>query len=135
MLRQKLARLSSEFATQVFLALRAASLEDLTALARPMAAQPFVATVPRIAKPRVAKNTTARVAPTPDRELTRAAVDFFAARGAKGATAVQLQDHLQAEGASDVFTSLAARGVIRDAGIRRATGKGTAPVYVLSVSA
>jgi type IV secretory pathway VirB10-like protein len=166
MLRQKLARLSSDFASQVFVALRAASLEELAALAKPSAAKPSAAKPsaaqpsaskapakkPTAAAPIAAKEgapiapkapvTRAPRAPkksaepvrvaAPDRELTRAAVDFFTERGSRGATVAQVQERLQADGANDIVSSLAERGVIRDAGIRRATGKGTAPVYVLS---
>jgi hypothetical protein len=148
MLRQKLARLSSDFASQVFSALRAASLEELSAFAKPSARPPVrkpasaalastkaASTNARARAPRAAEKVVAQVravAAEPDRKLTRAALDFFTARGSRGATVAQVQEHLQAEGANEVVSSLAERGVIRDAGIRRATGKGTAPVFVLS---
>lgn len=159
MLRQKLARLSSEFASQVFAALRAAPIEELAALAKPSAAKPSAshpaakrpsatrpvavreaapAAAPRARATRTPRATKKAAEPAraaaPDRELTRAAVDFFTERGSRGATVAQVQDHLQADSANDIVSSLAERGVIRDAGIRRATGKGTAPVYVLSAS-
>lgn len=144
MLRQTLDRLASDFATEVFLALRTASLDELSAIAKPSPARPRVARSaaaalsPAPASPPKARTRALKKAaePTPaappDRELTRAAVEFFAERGTRGATASQLQEHLQAGSAVAVITALAARGIVRDAGIRRATGKGTAPVFVLS---
>jgi hypothetical protein len=138
MLRQKLARLSSDFASQVFSALRAASLEELSAFAKPSpkqpaASKPAATKQPKARAPRAAKKVVAPApAAVPDRTLTRAALEFFSARGSRGATVAQVQEHLQGEDAKDVVSSLAERGVIRDAGIRRATGKGTAPVFVLS---
>lgn len=65
-----------------------------------------------------------------------AAERVFAERGSRGATAAQLGDALAAQGvavahvAADVIRALVERDVIRDAGFRRTTGQGTAPVFV-----
>ena len=64
-----------------------------------------------------------------------AAERVFVERGSRGATAVQLSDALAAQGVpppqvADVIRVLVEREVIRDAGFRRTTGQGTAPVFV-----
>lgn len=67
-----------------------------------------------------------------------AAQRFFEERGQRGATAPQLGEVLEAEGfaqasdASNVIDLLVSRGVVGDAGFRRTTGSGTAPVYIVT---
>lgn len=63
---------------------------------------------------------------------------FFEQRGRKGATASQVDEHLRASGfvgvdgaVREVIGLLVEQGSIRDAGFRRTTGTGTAPVYVV----
>jgi hypothetical protein len=73
---------------------------------------------------------------SPSAATTSAALAFFVERGTRGATAQQLGDHLAQlglAGSTDVVTSLAETGGIRDAGFRRAAGKNaTAPVFIAS---
>ena len=133
MLRQKLARLASDFASQVIDALRASSLEELTQLADNGAsrAEPVVKSV----KKRAPKEKKA--APRDDafdQQLTMAALAFYDERGNRGATAQQLDAYLTELGlapTADVVRVLADRGAIRDSGFRRAAGKNaTAPVFI-----
>ncbi|CAN5876433.1 hypothetical protein BH11MYX4_BH11MYX4_53670 [soil metagenome] len=130
MFTEKMARLTSEFTAQILVALRAASLEELSAR-RPRAARPR-GPAPRKASKRPGLAPAAK----PDRAVTRAALDYFAGRGRKGATGDQLGAHLAelgvAAGADSVIAALAEQGAIRDAGFRRSTGTGhkTAVVWV-----
>jgi hypothetical protein len=139
MLSDTLSRLASDFASQVFAALRSASLDELTELAGRSVVEKSPAAPKRQAtlKKRVERRTAVKtIAAAPkaalDGKLTSAALEFFAERGSKGATAAQLSEHLQSADGAEVVSNLASNGFIRDAGIRRATGKGTAAVYVLS---
>lgn len=65
-----------------------------------------------------------------------AAIELFTERGRKGATAVQLESLLGSAlpvgGSERLVAALLELGKIRDAGFRRTTGKGTAPVYELA---
>jgi hypothetical protein len=70
--------------------------------------------------------------PHDDEAAMRVVADFFGERGSKGATVAQVAEHVSAERAPAIVAALAARGTIRDTGMRRATGKGTAAVFVLS---
>ncbi len=85
----------------------------------------------RAARPKEAAAPVVDISP-----LIGAAERVFAERGSRGATALQLQDALAAEGlspaeaAGDVIRLLVEREIIRDAGFRRTTGQGTAPVFV-----
>ncbi|HSO36458.1 MAG TPA: hypothetical protein VLT33_28225 [Labilithrix sp.] len=134
MFTEKMARLTSEFTAQILVALRAASLEELSAR-RPHAARP------RGPAPRKASRTSKRpglapAAKAPDGAVTRAALDYFAGRGRKGATGDQLGAHLAelgvAASAEGVIAVLSEQGAIRDAGFRRSTGTGhkTSVVWV-----
>jgi hypothetical protein len=76
------------------------------------------------------KEPTAPVAKKVDDDLMRVALAFFAERGAKGATVAQLEEHAGSAGGSEVVAALTQRGALRDTGMRRATGKGTAAVFV-----
>ena len=132
-LRQKINALTMAFAADVVRALRGVPVQELAALSGKKVI------VHRTAAKRVAaKKPRPRSAAAPlDGNAVKAALEFFQDRGLKGATDVQVQEHLRVRGfvsaTADVLSELAARGAIRDAGIRRATGKGTAPVYVGSV--
>lgn len=82
-----------------------------------------------------ARTRRAAAAPVvPDAASLQTAIAYFAARGGKGATAYQLAEHLAAQGiaasGASVTELLLQQGAIRDAGFRRTTGKGTAPVFV-----
>ncbi|WP_146653936.1 hypothetical protein [Labilithrix luteola] len=182
MLRERIAELASDFASEVIAALKAAPLAELTALTKkplppgydvagrapsPPSSTEEEATgtesesvqqelfneaaAPKTrgrkaggktkgagGKSQGAKAKAAKAAPAParlDQKRITAALDFFEMRGSKGATAVQVDEHLKAsgfEGDVDVVTALVERGDVRDAGIRRATGKGTAAVFVRS---
>jgi hypothetical protein len=147
MLQQKIARLASDFASQLIGVLTAAPLEELAELDRPSArsAPPAVRKIakPMATKPVAAKKVratkksaiTATTAPVgPSHEVKAAALAFVAERGSKGATAHQVDAYLTELGlpsAVDVVGVLSKAGAIRDAGFRRAAGKNaTAPVYV-----
>lgn len=185
MLRERIAELASDFASEVIAALKAAPLAELTALTKkplppgydlsaraaespsedeelttvettttPAQQELFEESAPKTkgrkaggktkdagGKSQGAKGKTAKpVAPVParlDPKRINAALEFFEMRGSKGATAVQVDEHLKSsgfEGEIDVVAPLLERGEIRDAGIRRATGKGTAAVFVRSES-
>jgi len=152
MFTEKMARLTSDFTAQILVALRAASLEELSAR-RPRAEKPSPAkpspavkraAVKRAAKPkpnveRAATPTLVkRAARTPDGAVMRTSLAYFADRGRKGATADQLGAHLNELGLADggdlVIAALAEQGAIRDAGFRRSTGTGhkTSVVWVSS---
>jgi hypothetical protein len=143
-LRGRIDALCSAFASDVFAALGRASLDELHALAsrgKTGGAKTKTKATKARAEPRAKATKAAKVGPSalpsrksvpPSAEAASAALEFFAARGARGATASQVLAHLRSNGIDeDVVQSLVARGVIRDAGIRRATGKGTSAVYVL----
>lgn len=181
MLRERIAELASDFASEVIAALKAAPLAELTALTKKplppgydlaarVAESPSEDEEPTTVetttapaqqelfeaaskgkgrkaggkakdvggKSQGAKAKAAKSAPAParlDPRRINAALEFFEMRGSKGATAVQVDEHLKAsgfEGDLDVVAPLLERGEIRDAGIRRATGKGTAAVFVRS---
>ena len=143
-LSHKISALTTAFAAEVVRALRSVPVQELAALsgkrlsappapqtiAARQAARPVAVKVKAKAKADHVKGT----APPLDRQAVSAALDFFVDRGRKGATGVQVLEHLRisgfVSGTADILSDLAARGAIRDAGIRRATGKGTAPVYV-----
>ena len=145
-LSHKISALTTAFAAEVVRALRSVPVQELAALsgkrlsappapqtiaARP-AARPVAVKVK--AKAKAKANHVKGTAPPLDRQAVSAALDFFVDRGRKGATGVQVLEHLRisgfVSGTAEVLSDLAASGAIRDAGIRRATGKGTAPVYV-----
>ena len=153
---QKITALTAAFVAEVVCALRAVPIQELAALSgRPFTAQAGSAPGSResparpparpvrakaaSARPKASADPeTARAAAPPDPHAVQAALDFFVNRGARGATGVQVLEHLRTngfeDGGADVMTELAARGAIRDAGIRRATGKGTAPVFVTTAT-
>jgi len=148
MLQQKIARLASDFASQLIGVLTAAPLQELAELERPSTRTPAVKRVvekveKKVATKKVAtrktasargREPTAAVTPTP--AVKAAALDFFAERGSKGATAHQVGAYLTEIGLAstlDVVGALATAGAIRDAGFRRAAGKNaTATVYIAS---
>ena len=152
MLQQKIARLASDFASQLIGVLTAGPLEELVQFTRPVASRPLAEkkavtptskTAPRKSAPKKAALKLPAQSAGPDlpnaqalrwREVTTAALEFFAERGTRGATAHQLGVHLTELGlasSADVVGALAKSGAVRDAGFRRAAGKNaTAPVYV-----
>jgi len=153
-LEETIRRLSASFADEIIAALRNVPLDELLALSADgeVAAEAKPAT--RQSRARRARSSTPRRAneeadarprpkplPAPSREAPAAAtIDaaerVFAERGARGATVVQLGDALAAQGVSregfgdEVIRVLVERKLIRDAGFRRTTGQGTAPVFV-----
>jgi len=128
-------------------ALRDVPIEELIALSEyeqdlgaprrtPKVAQPRRRSAPRPAPP-APERTIEPAGPALVTEAEIEAADrVFAERGSRGATPAQLQDALAAKGlpargdVSDVLRLLVEREIIRDAGFRRTTGQGTAPVYV-----
>jgi hypothetical protein len=148
MLQQKITRLAAEFAAQIIGTLTAAPLDDLVALtsgrapakSRPPAARTKAArasakkSAPSLRAP--APSSSPSSPSSPSAATTSAALAFFVERGTRGATAQQLGDHLAElglAGSTDVVSTLAESGGIRDAGFRRAAGKNaTAPVFVAS---
>lgn len=149
MLQQKITRLAAEFAAQIIGTLTAAPLDDLVALTSgraPAKSRPPVARTKAARASSLKKSAPTRRAPAgssspsspsaPSAATTTAALAFFVERGTRGATAQQLGDHLAQlglAGSTDVVTTLAETGGIRDAGFRRAAGKNaTAPVFIAS---
>jgi hypothetical protein len=141
-LRETLDRLVTVFAAQIIAVLRDAPLDEVLALtARSVPVQnggETTATAAPTRRPR-AKKTAKKAAPLQTDPMAVAAAErFFAERGTKGATEPQLHEALAAQGfaasngAAGVIPMLVERAIIRDAGFRRTTGKGTAPVYVVS---
>ena len=144
-LEDVLRRLSASFAEEVIAALREVPLEDLLALsdeggARDRPAAPARARRPRPKKMAVdivdGRRPDASADGRPSTDVLEAAERLFVERGARGATAAQLAELLAArgvavaDGAADVIRTLVERESIRDAGFRRTTGNGTAPVFV-----
>lgn len=154
-LEETLRRLSASFADEVIAALREVPIDELMTLAADgrdyqssrLAPDPVVRSrrPPRVAEPRApARQAANAVEARPRAEpvevrLTSSVIDvgerLFADRGSRGATVAQLADALTAQGAHpatapDVIRVLVEREVIRDAGFRRTTGQGTAPVFV-----
>lgn len=123
-------RITAAFTAQVLEALRAASLEELSARRPPAVKQAAPKKTKRAAKQREARQVA------PDRSMIEAALRFFSDRGRKGATPDQLSAHLGELGFSkaNVLGALLDESSIRDAGFRRSTGVGnkTSPVYVSS---
>lgn len=143
-LRETIDRLVSEFATDIMAALREVPIGELTsAVGFTTDTQGAPRSTRRPPSPRSKgdippKNDATSPAP-PDPRIAEVAAVFFEARGSKGATVVQLHEHLKdrsfapsPEAVADVVSTLAQRGVIRDAGFRRTTGSGTAPVFVVA---
>jgi hypothetical protein len=135
MFTEKMARLTSDFTSRILDALRAASLSELTARAKPKGRQ----APKKKAARRAATKTVAPAPARPERDVTDAALGFFADRGRKGGTADQLNAHLTELGlasSADLIGALAEQGAIRDAGFRRSTGTGnkTSPVFVSAAS-
>jgi hypothetical protein len=141
MFAETMDRITSEFAARVIGALREASIAELAAR---RARAPKKVAAPRAAVRTVTKRggtaTPPKRAALPDRVTTDAALDYFVARGSKGATAEQLVAHFTELGASAasvmsgvVIEALVAAGSIRDAGFRRSTGTGnkTTSVFVV----
>ena len=105
---------------------------------RPAAATPAPKTVAAAAAPPVAKPAPA---PKPAKlaALTAYAEQqvrrFFEDSGRRGATAQQVQRHLEHDESdprvSQLLVTLAREGLIKDAGFRRTTGNGTQPVFVV----
>ena len=153
-LEETIRRLSASFADEIIAALRNVPLDELLALSADgdVAAEAKPATArskarrARTSTPRRADEAAdARPLPKPLPERSReapaaatidAAERVFAERGARGATVVQLGDALAAQGVpgegvvDEVIRVLVERELIRDAGFRRTTGQGTAPVFV-----
>ncbi|MCL2726619.1 MAG: hypothetical protein FWD69_19540 [Polyangiaceae bacterium] len=153
MLSEKLARLVSEFTSQVFAALRNISLEELTALAQPPSAgsrsptpktpakKTAATTAAQTRPPRPKATPKANAAlsappPAPPEGLTemQSALEYFAERRDKGATVHQLETHLASLGfvpSAGLIDELLRSGDITDAGFRRAIAAGkTGAVYV-----
>lgn len=160
MLQQTLVAMATEFAATLLRTLRAAPLDELAELleeqsdapamapaSEPRASDTATVTATPARKParlaqkrRVAQKTEELVTlpPTPpdDSAARVATLAFYAERGAKGATSRQVSEHLAGlgldAGASErVVDALAADGLVRDAGFRRAAGRNaTAAVYV-----
>ena len=150
MLQQKITRLAAEFAAQIIGTLTAAPLDDLVALTSGRASgraaaksRSSSAARTTAVPPKLKRSAPTRVGPasssspsSPSAATISAALAFFVERGTRGATAQQLGDHLARHGlagSTDVVTSLAEAGGIRDAGFRRAAGRNaTAAVFVAS---
>lgn len=144
-LEEAIRRLSASFANEVIAALRNVPLEELLALSadggqrqdkRAPAAPARTRRTRGTSSPRSANEAveipSAAAVEGPSASALDEAERLFAERGSRGATVTQLADALAAEGveAADVIRVLVERGSIRDAGFRRTTGKGTAPVFV-----
>jgi hypothetical protein len=152
-LEETIRRLSASFAEEIIAALKGVPLDELIALSdesdgrhdtRPVVASRLQRSRPKRSPSHpTSEALDARVLPDPARETLsaselEAAERIFAERGSRGATAAQLGEVLAAQGisrpdaAADVIRALVEREVIRDAGFRRTTGQGTAPVFVSS---
>lgn len=159
-LEETIRRLSASFADEIIAALRNVPLNELLALtserdgdaapeaeveAKPATDRPRARrTRGKTATPRDAQGAAVTRAPRESRQepsqvLAAATIDaaerVFMERGSRGATAVQLSEALAAQGVpppqvADVIRVLVEREIIRDAGFRRTTGQGTAPVFV-----
>ena len=144
-LQETLDRLVSAFAAEIITVLRDTPLDEMLALTENGSAihngkKATAAPVRRPRAKRAASNHEA-AAPLPlDAMAVDAAERFFAERGTRGATEPQLFEALAAQGfavpdeGARMIATLVERALIRDAGFRRTTGKGTAPVYVRSAT-
>lgn len=160
MLQQTLAVMATEFAATLIRTLRAAPIDELSrllaetdapAVAPQARADEATAAAPTPKRParRRAPRAGASVAPAPapapvtvdDSRSREATIAYYAERGAKGATARQVSEHLAGLGldgdASErIVDALLAAGAVRDAGFRRAAGRNaTAAVYVTTGAA
>jgi hypothetical protein len=139
-LKDTLDQLVSTFAEDIIAAIRDVPLDELVGstsnVGLPRAPRPARSAPPR--KSTLKKPAAVEVSSGPPASIVVDEVErFFDQRGQKGATASQVDEHLRAggfphvDGASqEVIGLLVERGAIRDAGFRRTTGSGTAPVYV-----
>ncbi|HVH40737.1 MAG TPA: hypothetical protein VM925_00285 [Labilithrix sp.] len=141
-LRETLDRLVSAFTEEIVETLRNVPLSEMMVLtagrtnAHPGRRASTASRSKGTARKRYTK-TELPVPPGPN--VLDAAQRFFGERGHRGATEAQMHEGLKVHGvvladnASGVIEALVERGAIRDAGFRRTTGKGTAPVYVSSL--
>jgi hypothetical protein len=147
-LRETIDRLVSTLAADVIAALREVPLEELTALAGKRRHQgrsdsrtdgaPKSVRSKRPPQKRAPRSSSKSVPTAPDATVVDAAQRFFAERGRRGATEPQVYEALKAQGimlgddAAGLVRVLLEKNAIHDAGFRRTTGTGTAPVYVLT---
>jgi hypothetical protein len=152
-LAETIERLVTTLASDIIAAIKDVPLNELMALGvRPSvrgASGAPPAAAPETSAPRRGRGAKARSngakrkakAPPPparpDPKMIDAIVGYLTERGKSGATPHQVHEHLKASGfeptgVNDVVVGLAERGIVRDAGFRRTTGKGTAPVFVLA---
>lgn len=146
-LRKTLDRLVASFAEDIIAAVKNVPLNELVALtskgaehkggrAPATGTRIGTGTTRRIRSTRAPRAKKAPAAAQIDSSVTEVVAQFFAERGSRGATEPQVDETLSRQGLNvppgDVIRVLVERGVIRDAGFRRTTGKGTAPVYVLA---
>jgi hypothetical protein len=137
-LQATIERLSSAFADDLLRTLRQLPLEEMIRLVGGQPSQ-RKAVVPSSAPKQGAPRASAPSRPS-NAESEQALYRFFEASGQRGATAQQAYRHLQENGdrevaigtTSKLIDSLVSRGVLRDAGFRRTTGNGTAPVFVFT---
>jgi hypothetical protein len=143
-IKDALRRLASDFAEQIIDAVRRASLDELAAL-KPTIDTELAAPPPsregrrtRAKSPPQRPKSSKRERVQLDAATIKAAERFFAERGDRGATEGQVYEALSAQGlplvvgASELVQDLVGREVLRYAGFRRTTGRGSAPVYVLA---
>jgi hypothetical protein len=144
---EELSRLLAE--TDAHAASPQARADEAIAVTRQARADEAIAATPTGSPPprRHAPRASARAEPPPapaavtvdDSRSRDATIAYYAERGAKGATARQVSEHLAGLGldgdASDrIVDALLAAGAVRDAGFRRAAGRNaTAAVYVATL--
>ncbi|MBX3263749.1 MAG: hypothetical protein KF782_29015 [Labilithrix sp.] len=146
-LRETLDRLIAAFADDVIAALRRTPLDEMLAVSQKRGAHPTPAptAAPSRARLPARKRFDAKRTKLPAAgkgEVPSIATDtaerIFAERGRRGATESQLVEALEEHGillggaGHDAIQALVERAIIRDAGFRRNTGKGTQPVFVLA---
>lgn len=141
-LRETLGCLVASFAEDIIAALRNAPLSEVMALTAEGSIRHDdgpVVTGPRRKRASPPKSAPGAADAVRVESLSVDEVErFFAERGARGATEPQVQEMLDRKGvrtacsAADLIRVLVERGVLRDAGFRRTTGTGTAPVFVLA---
>lgn len=140
-LRETLDRLVVSFAEDVLDAIRGMSLDEVMGVAaatrdrRAVPAAP--ATVQRKKAAKKPKSSKQPAVVRADARASEVAERFFLECGKRGATEFQMREAFKAHGLApggspEVVRTLIEREIIRDAGFKRSTRNGIAPVFVLS---
>ncbi|HVJ89086.1 MAG TPA: hypothetical protein VM580_04725 [Labilithrix sp.] len=142
--RETVERLVAGLAGDIMAVIRDAPLTELAALTangtkvRPNRPVVKVARAKSATKKRASAPSKPPSVVRDDAAAMGVAQRFFEERGQRGATPPQLAEALAAQGlaqtsdAAHIIKLLIEQGVINDAGFRRTTGSGTAPVYVFA---